>query len=125
MGKAEACYLRSIFARPEMTLLAARDEHGRPVAVMAVVIDEMVCLIEWTTSNNREARWALHNHLVDVLIGRGVKYLLARGQGPFGALGFPTNVQHYQHLLGYELHHVIQHDPARVTQTGGLSLRSS
>ena len=34
-------------------------------------------------------------------------YLLADGGGPFGALGFATSVQHYQHLLGYELRHLV------------------
>lgn len=116
LAEAELSDVRSIFARREMTLLAARDEHGRPLGVVAAVIDEMVCLIEWTTSNSREARWALHDHLVDVLIGRGVRYLLARGEGPFGALGFTANVQHYQHLLGYELRHLIQARPVRATR---------
>lgn len=116
MADAEVSYLRSIFGRPEMTLLVARNQDDRPLAVMAAVVDEMVCLIEWTTSNDREARWALHDHLVDVLIGRHVKYLLARSPGPFGAFGFTTNVQHYQHLLGYDLRHVIHQSPARVTR---------
>jgi hypothetical protein len=44
--------------------------------------------------------------LVDVLIARGVKYLLASGEGPFRALGFTANVQKYQRLLGYELRHL-------------------
>ena len=116
LSDADVRDLRSMFARPEVTLLAARDGSGRPLAVVAAVIDEMVCLIEWTTSNSRDARWSLHDHLVDVLIGRGVKYLLARGEGPFGALGFATNVHHYQHLLGYELRHVIDARPVRVTR---------
>ena len=29
------------------------------------------------------------------------------GGGLFGGFGFTKNVQHYQHLLGYELRHVI------------------
>jgi hypothetical protein len=98
--------LRSHLARPELTLLVARDERGRPLAFEAAVIDEMACLIVSTAASSHEARWALHNHLVDLLIARGVRYVLATGGGPFGALGFETNVQHYQHLLGYELRHL-------------------
>jgi hypothetical protein len=33
---------------------------------------------------------------------------LADGGGRFAALGFATTVQHYQHLLGYELRNVVQ-----------------
>jgi hypothetical protein len=32
---------------------------------------------------------------------------VAAADGPFGALSFASNVQHYQHLLGYELLHMI------------------
>ncbi|HEY4828724.1 MAG TPA: hypothetical protein VIH85_18265 [Solirubrobacteraceae bacterium] len=98
--------LRSLLGRPEMTFVAARDLSGRLLAVAAVVIDEMVCLIEWAVATNHEARWALHTHLVDVLIAREVRCLLAEGGGAFGALGFARTVQHYQHLLGYELRHL-------------------
>lgn len=106
LAAADVEYLRSSLERPEVTPFVARDEHGCPRAVAAAVIDEAVCLIEWATSNSHEARWALHDHLVDVLIARGVKYLLASGEGPFGALGFAANVQKYQRLLGYELRHL-------------------
>jgi hypothetical protein len=33
--------------------------------------------------------------------------LLAGGEGPFGALSYACSVQRYQHLLGYELRHVM------------------
>jgi hypothetical protein len=108
-------HFRSLSERPEMTLLVARDGPGSPIAVVAAVIDEKVCLIEWASSNSHEARWALHDHLVDVVMAWGVKYLFARGEGPFGALGFPTSVQDYQHVLGYELRHVIFERPLRLT----------
>ncbi len=91
---------------PEMTLVAARDPGGRPLAVVGAVIDDAVCLIRLAVACNHEARWALHDHLVRILIARGVKYLLAEGGGPFGALGLDTNVHHYQRLLGYELRHL-------------------
>ncbi len=98
---------RQLFARPETTVMVARDEHGRPLAVAAAVIDDVVCLIELAVSSCHEASWALHDHLVRILIARRVGYLLASGGGPFGAVGFTTNVRRYQHLLGYELRHVI------------------
>jgi hypothetical protein len=94
------------FASPHTTLTVARDEHGRPLAYAAVIIDDMVCLICSALANCHEARWALHDHLVQILIARRVRYLLAEGGGLFGALGFAVNVQHYQHLLGYELRHL-------------------
>jgi hypothetical protein len=111
--------LQSSLARPEVTVLVARDERGCPRAAAAAVIDDVVCLIEWATSNSHEARYALHDHLVDVLIARGVRYLLASGGGPFGALGFTTNVQEYQHLLGYELLH-LRLVPSRASTSHGL-----
>ena len=114
LAAADLSDLRSSLSRPEVTLLVARDETGHPRAAIAAVIDEAVCLIEWATSNSHEARWALHDHLVDVLIARGVKYLLASGEGPFGALGFEPNVLRYQHLLGYELRH-LRPVPARAS----------
>ena len=73
-----------LFARPEATLMVARDQSGRPLAVTAVVIDDTVCLIELAVASSHEARWALHDHLVQMLIGRGVTYLLADGGGRFG-----------------------------------------
>jgi hypothetical protein len=103
---AEASPLRSMLSRPEVTLLAAHDRRGRSLAVAAAVIDDTVCLLEWSTSSSHEARWALHDHLVHLLIARGVRYLVASGGGAFGALGFGRSLQHYQHLLGYELRHV-------------------
>lgn len=106
-------YLQSLFTRPEITLVTARDESGRPLAMGATVIDDAVCLIEWAASNTHEARWALHQHLVEVLIARGVRYLLATGGGTFGALGFEASAQHYQHLLGYELRHLSPHPTMR------------
>jgi hypothetical protein len=112
----DVSYFQSLLIKPGMTLLVARDGQGRPCAVLAAVIDETTCLWEWATSNSHEARWALHDHLVDVLIERGVKYLVSSGEGPFGALGFTTNVQHYQHLIGYELRHVCLARPVRVTR---------
>ncbi|MGP0037022.1 MAG: hypothetical protein ACLP4R_20990 [Solirubrobacteraceae bacterium] len=96
----------TMLAQPEMTLVAARDRLGRPLAAMAVLIDDAVCLIRVAVACSHEARWALHDHLVRILIARRVKYLLADGGGPFGALGLETNVHRYQYLLGYELRHV-------------------
>ena len=106
LAAAEATRLRSLLTRPEMTLLAAYDRAGRPLAVAAAVIDDTVCLLQWSISSSHEARWALHDHLVDVLIARGVRYLVASGGGAFGALGLGASLQHYQHLLGYELRHL-------------------
>lgn len=97
---------RERIALPELTLLAARDAHGHPVAYAGVVIDDAICLIRFAVACDHEARWALHDHLVRILIARGIRYLVAADGGPFGALGFASNVQHYQHLLGYELRHV-------------------
>ncbi|MFZ0091783.1 MAG: hypothetical protein WAL63_19930, partial [Solirubrobacteraceae bacterium] len=81
--------------------------HGQVLAVAAVVIDEMVCLILSALATCHEARWALHDYLVRTLIARRVRYLLAEGGGTFGAVGLSPSVQHFQHLLGYELRHVI------------------
>ena len=99
--------LRALLARPEATVTIARDRHGRPVALVVAIIDETVCLIDLAVSTCHDASWALHDHLVRILIARRVRYLLATGGGLFGGLGFTKNVQHYQHLLGYELRHVI------------------
>lgn len=100
-------FWRASLTRPEITVAVACDQHGRPLAFAAAVIDDTVCLIRWARATCHEARWALHDHLVRILIARGVRYLLAEGGGPFGAVGFATTVQHYQHLLGYELRHLI------------------
>jgi hypothetical protein len=91
---------------PEMTVVVARDQSGRPLALMGAVIDDSVCLIRLAVASNHEARWALHDHLVRILVARGVQYVFGEGGGPFGAVGFDTNTHHYQHLLGYELLHL-------------------
>ncbi len=96
----------ALLTRPEMTLMVARDQLGGPVALVGAVIDDAVCVIRFALACSHEARWALHDHLVRILIARGVRYLLGEGGGTFGALGFGTNVHHYQHLLGYELRHL-------------------
>jgi hypothetical protein len=102
---------RASLAPPHVTLMVARDKRGRPQALAGVVIDDSVCLIVLAVAISHEARWALHDHLVRTLIARRVRYLVAEGGGPFGALGFTANVQHYQHLLGYELRHLIPRRP--------------
>jgi hypothetical protein len=99
--------VRSAVKRPEITVTVARDEHGQPLATLAAIIDDTVCLITGAVATNHDARWALHDHLVRLLIAQGARHLLVDGGGTFGALGFTPNVQHYQHLLGYELRHVI------------------
>jgi len=97
---------REMLARPEMTLFVSRDRSQRPLAITAAVIDESVCLIRVAVANTHEARWALHDYVVQILIGRGVKYLFVDGGGPFGALGLSAGARYYQHLLGYELRHL-------------------
>jgi hypothetical protein len=108
----------SIFAGPGTTVMVARDIDGHPGAIMAMLIDESICLIRVAVASSHEARWALHDHLVATLIDRRVTYLLADGQGPFGALGYDADLQHYQHLLGYELRHLIP-------RTHAISLRTA
>jgi hypothetical protein len=108
---------RAALTRPELTLMVARNERGNPLACAGVVIDESVCLIVLANAISHEARWALHDYLVQILIAQRVRYLIASGGGLFGALGYPANVQHYQHLLGYELRHVSAGSPA--LRTGG------
>jgi hypothetical protein len=100
---------RARIAQPELTLVAARDACERPVAFAGVVVDDAICLIRFAVACDHQARWALHDHLVRILIARGIRYLVAADGGPFGALGFAPNVQHYQHLLGYELRHITPH----------------
>jgi hypothetical protein len=107
--------VRAAVARAEVTIAVARDEHSRPLAMAAMIIDDMVCLIQCAVATSHEARWALHDHIVRSLIERRVRYLLADGGGPFGALGFTGNVQHFQHLLGYELRHVVAVGSDRTT----------
>jgi hypothetical protein len=87
--------------------VVARDSTGAALAIAAAVIDSEVCLIQFAVASSHDARWALHDHLARALADRGVKYLLAEGGGPFGALGFEAELHHYQHLLGYELRHLI------------------
>jgi hypothetical protein len=100
-------YFRGWVARQAMTVMVARDQDGVTLAVLAATIDDSVCAIGFAMATCHEARWALHDHLVRILIARRVRYLLSADEGPFGALGYPTNVLHYQHLLGYELRHMI------------------
>jgi hypothetical protein len=102
-----ANHFREWIARQEMTVMVARDQDGGTLAVLAATIDDSVCAIGFAMATCHEARWALHDHLVRILIARRVRYLLSADEGPFGALGYPTNVLHYQHLLGYELRHLI------------------
>lgn len=92
--------------RPEMTVMVAYDRGGGASAVLAAAIDDSVCAIGFAVATCHEARWALHDHLVQTLIARRVRCLLAADEGLFGALGYSTSVQHHQHLLGYELRHV-------------------
>jgi hypothetical protein len=103
---------RPHFWRTETTVLAARGRDGRPLAMAMVVIDSEICLIQFAVASHHEARWAVHDHLVGVLIDRRVKYLFAEGGGPFGALGFEADLHHYQHLLGYQLRHLLPRSPA-------------
>lgn len=112
---ADADAWRAALARPEITIMIARDKDGRPLAITGVVIDDSVCLITLAIAISHDARWALHDSLVQTLITRRVTYLLAEGGGPFGALGFTVNLQHYQHLLGYELRHLVPVTPQVVT----------
>jgi hypothetical protein len=93
--------------RPEMTVMVAYDQAGDALAVLSAAIDDSVCAIGFAVATCHEARWALHDHLVRTLIARRVRYLLAADEGLFGALGYSDTVQHHQHLLGYELRHVI------------------
>jgi hypothetical protein len=113
---ASESHWRALVKRPASTLLVARDRHGRPLAIVGVVIDDMVSLIRFSVASDHDARWALHDHLVQILIARGVRYLVAEGGGPFGALGFSPGVQHYQHLLGYELRHLTLDTPSPLTR---------
>jgi hypothetical protein len=96
----------ALVARPEMTLLAARDADGCPQAVLAAIVDDNVGLIQIAVACGYDARWALHDHLLRSLCARGTRFLMVEGGGAFGALGFGRDVHHFQHLLGYELRHV-------------------
>jgi hypothetical protein len=97
----------TLFEQPAGTMMIARDRDDNPVGLAVVVIDTEVCLIRQAIASSHEARWALHDHLVQSLIERRVKYLLPICGGPFGAVGLPPNVQYHQHLLGYELYHIV------------------
>lgn len=99
--------VNACLARSDVILTVARDDHGHPVAMATTLIDDKVGLIKHAVATSHEARWALHDHIVRILIARRAQYLLVDGGGPFGALGFAKNVQHYQRLLGYELRHVV------------------
>lgn len=97
----------SVLARPEVTTWIARSRTGAPLAVSAAVIDDEICVIRLAVASSHEARWTLHHHLVSLLIGRRVGYLLAADGGPFGALGLRPEVQYFQQLLGYDVCHVV------------------
>ena len=63
--------VRRTAQRPESTVVVARDGDGRPVAILTCIIDDMVCLITSAVATRREPRWALHDHLVRLLIVLG------------------------------------------------------
>ena len=94
------------FSAPGVTLMVSRGPDGQPLAIIAAVIDDAVCLIRVAVACSHLARWALHDHLVRLLIARRVTYLLAEGGGSFGVVGLSANLARYQRLLGYELLHV-------------------
>ncbi len=114
--------ISAFVSRSDVTVVIARDQGRWPLAVAAVLIDDSVCLIKHAVATSHEARWALHDHLVRLLIARRVRCLLADGGGPFGALGVDSNVQHYQHLLGYELRHVVPLGKRRATRRWRLAV---
>jgi hypothetical protein len=101
-----AAYWSCLFGHPGVTAMVARDRCGTPVGAMAIVIDDQVALIRLAVAGRHDARWALHDYLVRVLIDRGVRYLLAADGGPFGALGLDPNIQYFQQLLGYDVCHI-------------------
>ena len=114
---------RPALAHPELCVSVALDRSGEPLAVAAVLMDDVVCLITFAVACSHDARWALHDHIVKMLIDRGVRYLVVEGGGAFGALGLSPSVQHYQHLLGYELRHLRPH-AARPDRGGATLLRT-
>lgn len=61
---------------PEMTFLVARDRPGRPLALTGSAINEAACVVRLAVASSDEARCALHEYLVRILIARGVRYLL-------------------------------------------------
>jgi hypothetical protein len=97
---------RGILARPEMTILVARNSDEEPTALAAVVIDQDMSLIQIAIACDHASRWALHDYIVQTVIERGGRVLCAEGGGPFGALGFEAELHHFQRLLGYELRHL-------------------
>lgn len=107
LTEAEKEFLGRAVGQRELTQIVARDRSGALLAVAGVLIDDTVCLIRFALACDHDARWALHDHLVRILIARGVRYVVAEGGGPFGALALAPGTQHYQHLLGYQLRHVI------------------
>jgi hypothetical protein len=123
-AEVDACQkeFRELVARPEMTVIVARDQGGGVLAVLAAIVDDSVCAIDFAISTCHHARWALHDHLVRILVARRVRYLFSADEGLFGALGYSSNVQHYQHLLGYELRHLI---PASARVWPGWPRRSA
>lgn len=105
----------AVLARPEVSTWVARSRTGAALAVAGAVIDEQVCVLLLAVASSHAARWALHHHLVELLIARRVRYLLAADGGPFGALGLHPDVQYFQHLLGYDVCHVVSRPRARTT----------
>lgn len=97
-------------ARVEVTIAVARNEQGRPLGMAELIIDDTVCLIKHAMATTHDARWALHDFIVRTLIAQRVRCLMTDGGGLFGALRFTSNVRHFQHLLGYELRHVVPVD---------------
>lgn len=101
-----APHWRPLLEPPEITLLVARDISGVPLAVAAMLVDDDVSVIRLAVASNHDARWALHHYIVRTLIAHGVTHVLADGGGTFGVLGLASEVQYYQRLQGYEVHHV-------------------
>jgi hypothetical protein len=85
----EADGWRTHFRRSALTLIIALAPTGRPLAVAGAVIDDSICLLLFAVASDHDARWMLHDHLVQILIERRVSYLVVERGGPFGALGFP------------------------------------
>ena len=97
---------QAVLERPEMTLLVARDRLGCPLAVIGAVIDDSVCVIWVAVASSHEARWALHDHRVRILIARGVNYLLGEGGGRLEHWVSTPIFATTSNLLGYELRHL-------------------
>lgn len=111
MGEAErrSCdgqWFAAVIMQTGISRFAGFNTSGKCVAFCAVLIDEDVAMIRVAIATDHDARWCLHAHIVSVLCGRRVKYLLAEEGGPLGALGMPPNLQYYQRLLGYEICHL-------------------